>query len=57
MDKLIELYEDEGCLMFVLALLLGLALVFGIYCFQGWIFYLLWSWLAISYFNATFLGY
>lgn len=57
MDKLIELYEDEGCLMFVLALLLGLALVFGIYCFQGWIFYLLWGWLAIGYFNAPFLGY
>ena len=53
MDKLIEIYEDGGCPMFILALLLLL----GIYCLESLIFYLLWSWLAISYFNAPVLNY
>lgn len=56
-DKLVSVYEDCGCLAFILVILLCLALVFGIYCLQGWIFYLLWGWLAVGYLNAPFLGY
>lgn len=56
-DKLVSVYEDCGCLVFILVILLCLGLVFGIYCLQGWIFYLLWGWLAVSYLNAPFLGY
>lgn len=57
MEKLIDLYEDEGFLLFFLACVLVIALIFGIYCLQGWIFYLLWGWLAIGYFSAPPLGY
>lgn len=56
-DKLVSVYEDCGCLVFILVILLCLGLVFGIYCLQGWIFYLLWGWLAVGYLNAPFLGY
>jgi len=56
-DKLVSVYEDCGCLGFILVILLCLGLVFGIFCLQGWIFYLLWGWLAVGYLNAPFLGY
>ena len=56
-DKLVSVYEDCGCLVFILGLLLCLGLVFGIYCLQGWIFLLLWNWLAVSLLNAPALGY
>lgn len=56
-DKLFSVYEDCGCLVFILVLLLCLGLAFGIYCLQGWIFLLLWNWLAVGYFSAPTLGY
>ena len=56
-DKLVAVYEDCGCLAFILVCLLCLGLVFGIYCLQGWIFLLLWNWLAVGYFSAPVLGY
>lgn len=56
-DKLVSVYEDCGCLVFILVCLLCLGLVFGIYCLQGWIFLLLWNWLAVGYFSAPVLGY
>jgi hypothetical protein len=56
-DKLVAVYEDGGCLAFILVLLLCMGLVFGIYCLQGWIFLLLWNWLAVSLLNAPALGY
>ena len=56
-EKLVAVYEDYGCLMFILLCLLGLGLVFGIYCLEGWIFLLLWNWLAVSLLNAPVLGY
>ena len=56
-DKLVSVYEDCGCLVFILVCLLCLGLVFGIYCLQGWIFLLLWNWLAVSLLNAPALGY
>ena len=56
-DKLVSVYEDCGCLVFILVLLLCLGLVFGIYCLQRWIFLLLSNWLAVSLLNAPALGY
>lgn len=41
--------------IFTIAIILGLA--FGVYCLQGWIFMLLWNWLAVSLFGAKVLGY
>lgn len=56
-NKLVSVYESCGCLVFLLCCLLCLGLVFGIYCLQGWIFLLLWNWLAVGYFSAPALGY
>jgi hypothetical protein len=56
-NKLVSVYENCGCLVFLLCCLLCLGFVFGIYCLQGWIFLLLWNWLAVSYFSAPVLGY
>ena len=55
------IYEACGCLfgtiVLILCIALGLGIVFGVFCFQGWIFMLLWNWLAVSLFNAPTLGY
>ena len=56
-DKLFSMYEECGCLVFLLVLLLCLGLVFGFYCLEGWIFLLLWNWLAVSLLGAPILGY
>ena len=60
-DKIVDLYETCGCLMATLILIfivvLALAIVFGAFCFEGWIFMLLWNWLAVELFGATALGY
>lgn len=60
-NKVVNLYEECGCLLGTLALILivvlALAIVFGVFCFEGWIFMLLWNWLAVELFGATALGY
>ena len=60
-DKIENLYDECGCLgatlIIMLVIILVLGLVFGIYCLQGWIFMLLWNWLAVSLFGATALSY
>lgn len=60
-NKVINLYEECGCLLGTLALILivvlALAIVFGVFCFEGWIFMLLWNWLAVELFGANILGY
>ena len=56
-NKLVAVYENGSCLAFILALLLCVGVMFGIYCLQGWIFLLLWNWLAVSLLNAPALGY
>ena len=60
-NKIVNLYEDCGCLLGTLALILivvlALAIVFGVVCFEGWIFMLLWNWLAVKLFGANILGY
>ena len=59
--NVVDLYEECGCLLGTLALILivvlALAIVFGVFCFEGWIFMLLWNWLAVELFGATALGY
>lgn len=56
-----DIYDTCGCLLGTLVIILCIALVlgivFGVFCFQGWIFMLLWNWLAVSLFNAPALGY
>lgn len=60
-EKIESLYEECGCLgatlIMMLVVILVLGLVFGIYCLQGWIFMLLWNWLAVGFFGVTTLGY
>lgn len=56
-DKLVDVYEECGCFVFLLCCLLCLGAVFGIYCLWGWIFLLLWNWLAVSLLNAPVLSY
>ena len=56
-DSIVEVYERGGCLAVILAVILALALVFGIFCFEGWIFMLLWNWLAVELFSAQTLSY
>ena len=55
------IYETCGCLLgtiiIILCLALVLGIVFGVFCLQGWIFMLLWNWLAVLLFNASALGY
>lgn len=55
------IYEACGCLfgtiVLILCVVLILGIAFGVFCFQGWIFMLLWNWLAVSLFNAPALGY
>ena len=60
-NKVVNLYEECGCLLGTLILIaivvLALAIVFGAFCFEGWIFMLLWNWLAVELFGANILGY
>lgn len=55
------IYETCGCLLgtiiIILCLALVLGIVFGVFCLQGWIFMLLWNWLAVSLFSANPLGF
>jgi hypothetical protein len=55
------IYETCGCLLgtiiIILCIALVLGIVFGVFCLQGWIFMLLWNWLAVLLFNAPALGY
>ena len=60
-NKVVNLYEECGCLLGTIALILivvlALAIVFGAFCLEGWIFMLLWNWLAVELFGANILGY
>ena len=60
-DSIDGIYETCGCLLgtiiIILCLALVLGIVFGVFCLQGWIFMLLWNWLAVLLFNASALGY
>ena len=56
-EKLEAVYDKGGCLMVALVVILGLGIVFGVYCLSGLIFMLLWNWLAVTLFSAPTLGY
>lgn len=44
-------------LIAILIVPLALGIAFGFICLQGWIFMLLWNWLAVELFGAAALGY
>lgn len=56
-----EIYENSGCvlgtLVIILIVILALGMVFGAFCLEGWIFMLLWNWLAVQLFDVATLGY
>lgn len=60
-NKISALFEDCGCFVGTLVLLVCLVIIgilaFGIVCFEGWIFMLLYNWLAVLLFGAVPLGY
>ena len=56
-DRLVGLYEDYGCGMLLLGILLVLAIAFGVYCLEGWLLMLVWNYVAAVYFSAPILGY
>lgn len=62
MKKYVDaVYEASGCfvgtLLVILFVVLALGIVFGVFCFEGWIFMLLWNWLAVQLFDVATLGY
>ena len=61
MSKVKELYQMCGCflatLIIVLLVVLAVGLIFGTLCLEGWVFMLLWNWVAVELFNAPILGY
>jgi hypothetical protein len=56
-----NIWEVCDCLVALIILILlfafMLSVVLGVLCLQGWIFMLLWNWLAVSLFSAPALGY
>ena len=60
-DNMVEICEKCGCLLggllITLCLILALGIAFGVFCFEGWIFLLLWNWIAVGCFSAPILGY
>ena len=61
MSKVKELYQVCGCflatLIIILLVVLAVGLIFGTLCLEGWVFMLLWNWVAVELFNAPILGY
>ena len=56
-NKVANLFEASGCLLGTLIFVLMLAIAFGAFCLEGWIFMLLWNWLAVELLGASVLGY
>lgn len=55
--KALIMLEGKDWFVVALILLLCLGLVFGAYCLSGWIFMLLWNWLAVGLLSAPALNY
>ena len=55
-NKVENLYESCGCLLGTLILIatvvLALAIVFGTFCLEGWVFMLLWNSVVVELFSA-----
>lgn len=56
-EKLVSAYEDYGCGVFLLCVLLVLALAFGVLCFEGWLLMLVWNYAVVAIFNAPPIGF
>lgn len=61
-NKLVETFTDcgggvLGCLAVIICLILGVGVLFGVFCLEGWLLMLLWNWLAVELFGAPILGY
>ena len=55
--KMMTILEGKDWFVVALVLLLSVGLVFGAYCLLGWIFMLLWNWLAVGLLSAPTLNY
>ena len=44
-----EKLEDLGCFWGVVVIIMVIALLFGILCFEGWMFMALWNWLLVGF--------
>ena len=56
-DKFDDLYAVAGCGGVILAILLVFGLLFGVFCFEGWILMLVWNAVAAGMFNLPMLAY
>lgn len=56
-DKLVDVYEECGCGVLLLCILLVLAIAFGILCFEGWLLMLVWNYAIVAVFNAPPIGF
>lgn len=60
-NSVVDIYDRCGCLLgtllVILCVILALGIAFGVFCLEGWIFMLLWNWLAIALFSAPYFGY
>ena len=61
MSKVKKLYQSCGwflaTIIILLLVVLMAGLIFGTFCLEGWLFMLLWNWVAVELFNASILGY
>lgn len=60
-DSIDGLYDACGCvgatLIIILALAVVLGIVFGVYCFEGWLLMLVWNAVANGMFGLPMIGY
>ena len=49
--------KDYGAVIAILCIVLGLAIVFGVLCLEGWILMLLWNEIIVSAFGAPALSF
>lgn len=61
MNKVKKLYQACGWFLATIIILLLVALmaglIIGTFCLEGWVFMLLWNWVAVELFNTPILSY
>ncbi len=55
--KTMTMLEGKDWFIVALVLFLCVGVLFGVYCLCGWIFMLLWNWLAVELLSAPALNY
>ena len=55
--KTMTMLKDKNWFLVAMTLLLCVGMIFGAYCLSGWIFMLLWNWLAVGLLSAPALNY